>query len=166
MKLAVRKLEEQAALLLEESGTSTLPTDLGAVAAHLNLSIEYPSLGEEVSGVLVITEDGGTIGVNIANPPKRQRFSIAHEIGHLFIDKKYVAMFRDSKSSSGEHEQEIEANRFAAALLMPEARVREAVANMHFDLGDEDALESLSSLFDVSAQAMSFRLQNLQIFIS
>jgi len=54
-------------------------------------------------------------------------FTIAHEIGHfilhhgesdLFIDTTYVA-FRDSESTKGENRAEIQANQFAAALLMP-----------------------------------------------
>jgi len=62
---------------------------------------------------------------NDPHPLVRQRFSIAHEIGHfilhqkqgqLFIDKTYKVFLRDQLSSSGENIQEIQANQFAAAL--------------------------------------------------
>jgi Zn-dependent peptidase ImmA (M78 family) len=142
------------------------------VARGLGLQVESTTLGEDISGVLVIEGGRGTIGYNAAHPSVRQRFSIAHEIGHfvlheghgpLFIDKKYTVYRRDPRSSSGENLQEIEANQFAAALLMPRALLRREAAEVHFDLADEATLDALAKKFDVSLQAMSIRLMNLNL---
>jgi Zn-dependent peptidase ImmA (M78 family) len=166
------RIEVQAHQLLKESDSLRLPVPLERVAAHLGLQVEEAILGEDVSGVLVVAQGKGTIGVNSAHAHARQRFSIAHEIGHfilhqtkasLFIDKTYTVYRRDERSSTGEDLQEIQANKFAAALLMPEALVRQEVAKTGFDLGDETELASLADTFEVSTQAMSFRLANLNL---
>jgi Zn-dependent peptidase ImmA (M78 family) len=127
-----------------------------------------------VSGVLVVQDGRGVIGVNASDAPVRQRFTIAHECGHyelhkermpVFIDKQFLrpmlAVFRDGKSSSGEDRLEREANAFAASLLMPEHLVLEEVSRLRLDVEDDAAVDELARRFEVSRQAMSFRLANL-----
>jgi Zn-dependent peptidase ImmA (M78 family) len=67
-------------------------------------------------------------------------------------------------------QEEIEANQFAAELLMPEKQMRACAASLHFDLSDpaDDkkalrALRDLAKRFQVSVQALSFRMANLTI---
>ena len=130
--------------------------------------------GDDVSGVLVVQDGRGVIGVNSAQAPVRQRFTIAHEIGHfemhrhrmpVFIDKQFLgpmfAVFRDGKSATGEDQREREANAFAAALLMPEPLVMRAVTHMRADVQDDSVIEELARHFEVSRQAMTFRVANL-----
>jgi len=56
--------------------------------------------------------------------------------------------------------QEIEANQFAAELLMPRAMI-DALVTGPVDVHDDDLLEDLASRFDVSVQALTYRLTNL-----
>jgi Zn-dependent peptidase ImmA (M78 family) len=57
----------------------------------------------------------------------RQRFTIGHELGHLtlhhghdlILERLVRLNFRDATSSTANDEEEIEANHFAAELLMP-----------------------------------------------
>jgi Zn-dependent peptidase ImmA (M78 family) len=77
----------------------------------------------------------------------------------LFVDK-YVA-FRDDDSSAGNDKEEVEANAFGAALLMPARLVREEIKKDKLDLDDEDDLSALAKRFHVSMSAMSYRLVNL-----
>jgi Zn-dependent peptidase ImmA (M78 family) len=77
----------------------------------------------------------------------------------LFIDR-YVA-FRNDESSAGNDWQEIEANAFGAALLMPAELVREEIKQRKLVLDDEDDLSTLAKQFHVSPAAMSYRLINL-----
>ena len=164
-------IEKRAKDLLAELECQRVPIPVDRIAAKLGIRLETTDLGDDVSGVLVITDGGSTIGCNVTHPPVRQRFTIAHEIGHfilhrkserLFIDKKFAGVYkRDRNSSSGEQKREIEANRFAAALLMPADLVRHHFEASQFDLGDESALEELAQRFEVSTQAMSIRLSNL-----
>jgi Zn-dependent peptidase ImmA (M78 family) len=166
----VQEIERSAQLILQRGGVRNPPVPIESVARHVGLDVEPANLGEGVSGVLVVNEKHGIIGYNKDDPIVRQRFTIAHEIGHfvlhsrdedLFIDKKMLAVFRDSRSAHGADPREIEANAFAAALLMPAAMVKKALSASSFDLGGEDDLSELATMFHVSKQAMSYRLTNL-----
>ena len=124
------RIEKQAMELLRKADAVTVPVPLERVTQYLQLETEAAALGDDVSGLLVITGARGLIGYNSEQSRVRQRFTVAHEVGHyvlhsdkegLFIDKQYTAVFkRDQNSSTGEDLREIQANQFAAALLMPE----------------------------------------------
>ena len=167
---AERKAEE----VLVQLAVRGAPVPVEHLALQLGLSVERAQLGDDVSGILVVRDGRGLIGVNTAQAPTRQRFSIAHEIGHfllhrnvmsVFIDKQftrpYLAAFRDATSATGEDKREREANAFAAALLMPERFVRNVVTDLGADADDDGAIALLAKRFEVSQQAMTFRLVNL-----
>jgi Zn-dependent peptidase ImmA (M78 family) len=108
------------------------------------------------------------IGVNEDHHPNRQRFTIAHELGHfilhrddssIFVDKT-LTFYRDGQSSQGVYIQEIEANAFAAELLMPEAVIHQYVMN-GIDLHEEKRIESIAKELRVSQQALTIRLISL-----
>jgi Zn-dependent peptidase ImmA (M78 family) len=97
---------------------------------------------------------------------RRQRFTIAHELGHFFlhsrdehVTKAPMVMLRSGASSTGLISEEIQANQFAAELLMP----REAVGLLveEYDIIDDDVIDSLACNFEVSPQAMAIRLGKL-----
>jgi Zn-dependent peptidase ImmA (M78 family)/DNA-binding XRE family transcriptional regulator len=115
----------------------------------------------EVSGLLMELEGGPVIGFNAAEPESRQRFSIAHELGHYVLrHRKPVHVdLAVSPSSHGEPpgydwRNEREANAFATELLMPEDLVRAAAV-------ERPDRHRLARLFKVSDEAMGFRLVNL-----
>jgi Zn-dependent peptidase ImmA (M78 family) len=95
--------------------------------------------------------------------PNRQRFTIAHELGHLLLHKDEVHIdraFRNSISSQAIDANEIEANRFAAELLMPFHLLKnEDISNI--DVEDESSLRDLARKFKVSLQAMTLRVTNI-----
>ena len=168
--LTRKQVEQKAQRLLRESGQESAPVDVEQVAKHLNIRVEYANLDEDCSGVLVNKDDGpSVIGVNWDQHPNRQRFTIAHELGHAtlgheggtFIDKGTYARFRDADSHSGKVSDERQANQFAAALLMPARLVQDACGDRLFDPADPDGLEELAREFAVSTQAMMFRLEYL-----
>jgi len=78
----------------------------------------------------------------------------------LFIDP-FVIFRRDDNSATGNDKEEVEANRFGAALLMPATLVRKEIRKHSLDLDDEDALGFLAKQFRVSAVAMTYRLSAL-----
>ena len=163
-------LERKAEQLLVDAGLDTAPVPVEQVTAYLGIKVELAELGEECSGVLVRNEGRAVIGVNQDHHPNRRRFSIAHEIAHFvlhkgdtYIDKGYLVNFRDRESGSGTKWEEMAANAFAAALLMPAKQVREAFKQQPFDLTEDEGLEKLARKFKVSPQAMTYRLINLQL---
>jgi Zn-dependent peptidase ImmA (M78 family) len=170
-KQKLNLIEQQAEKALRDSGAWHVPVPIDRVAHYLNLKTEESVLGDDISGLLVVEKKRGAIGYNSGHAPVRQRFTIAHEIGHyvvhvknspesrLFVDR-YVA-FRDDESSAGSDQEEVEANAFGAALLMPARLVREEIKKHNLDLDDEEDLTALAKRFSVSTSAMSYRLVNL-----
>ena len=80
----------------------------------------------------------------------------------VHVDRKFEVKFRDDLSSQGVDTEEREANHFAAALLMPQHFIeRDLAVAGGMDLVDDDFLRGLARQYDVSAQAMLFRLANL-----
>jgi Zn-dependent peptidase ImmA (M78 family) len=170
----VDDVEVQAEALLG-GHKSAIPVNLIAVAKRLGLVIEPAVLGDDVSGILVVDGDRGVIGYNRDQSDARQRFTIAHEIGHyvlhrqsqaLFIDKNYqAAFFRSHASASKSDPREREANSFAAALLMPRIPIeREFKKCTLLELGNDDGpIAIMARMFGVSTQAMTYRLTNLNL---
>lgn len=107
------------------------------------------------SGYLV--KDEKNIYVNKLEHPVRQRFTIAHEIGHYYLNHKNTGvLMRDEKSSLGTRKEEIEANAFAAELLMPEQ-----LFSKYYYLGLSE--EELAFKFGVSMEAVRNRIDNLRL---
>ena len=164
--LSHTEIENRARRCLLSAGVVDLPIPVDRVATHLGIEIENADLGADCSGVLIRRGDRAVIGVNSGDFRTRQRFTVAHEIGHFvlheqqtYVDAEYAVNFRDLESGSGTKTEEIEANRFAAALLMPELLVKKEFNARRFDLaGDDDELRLLAKKFGVSAQAMAIRL--------
>lgn len=161
--------EKQAETVLRQFAQKQPPVNVHQIARRLGVRIERADLGEDCSGVLVRRGDAAVLGVNYSHHPNRQRFTVAHELGHFlmhdgdrYIDKGMTTVqFRNAESSTGTQAEERDANQFAAALLMPEAWVRREFHQHPFDLGDDQALDAMCRMFGVSSQAMSFRLVNL-----
>jgi Zn-dependent peptidase ImmA (M78 family) len=113
------------------------------------------------------------IGANKSHHPHRQRFTIAHELGHFLLHKgetvhvdegrgALAINLRDSESSKGEDNEEKEANLFAAELLMPAKFLKKDLEGKSFDLlADTTLLDGLAKKYQVSTQALTFRLANL-----
>lgn len=167
-EIRLQEIEEESARLLAARPLGELPVNVRAIAKSLGIALEFANFDDEVSGVLVRTADATMIGVNWSHHPNRQRFTIAHEIGHYllhpggtFVDKSTTARFRDRQAGSGSEVEEREANRFAATLLMPAEAIEKASAAFPFAIDDEDQLRDFSDRFGVSSQAMLIRLKEL-----
>lgn len=168
----MHNVEQRAKDLLERHGATAPPVDVTALAKAEGASIEVQDLGLSVSGLVVRGADGRVvIGVNSSHHPNRQRFTVAHEIGHfllhgdsatVFVDDKMVH-FRDDTQTPRADPREMEANAFAAALLMPDDWLRRDLRDRKIDLSDDSAVRSLAARYEVSQQALTFRLINLNL---
>jgi Zn-dependent peptidase ImmA (M78 family) len=111
------------------------------------------------------------IGVNSHHPKTRQRFTIAHEVGHfclhgheeLRVDKGlFVIRNRDATSSTGTDIEEIEANLFAAELLMPAKWLeRDLLEGLGSNKRDDNLISELAKKYLVSDQALTIRTSSL-----
>lgn len=156
---------EAARRILQETDYS-IPVDVEDVARTRNVTVVRQELDESVSGVLVVKDGRGIIGVNDKHHPNRQRFTIAHELGHyllhngsgeIFVDRSPV-FFRDETSSGGVKWQEMDANAFAAELLMPSEDLKQQLNERPIDAFDDMSIRRLATRFGVSAQALTIRL--------
>lgn len=163
--------KSRAAEIIERLGIKSAPVSVERIAESLGAKIVKRSdFGDDLCG-MIIREDGITvIGVNDTHANTRQRFTIAHEIGHLvlhseILDKVHVdktfnyALKRDGRSKIGQDRMEIEANKFAAELLMPSALLKKELQSGYIDF--ENGLEELAKKYAVSVQAMSIKLADI-----
>lgn len=163
--------ETEAIRLLAETGqATTAPVDIEAVARHLGAQVVEEKLDRSVSGMLYRDGEHVIIGVNSAHVDRRRRFTVAHEVGHLVLHKgrplvlDHVRVnFRDTNSSTASDLEEIQANAFAAEVLMPRDQVIAAAKKLLDDrtITEAATIEYLAQGFDVSDQAMEYRLINL-----
>jgi Zn-dependent peptidase ImmA (M78 family) len=161
----VARADDAAERLLRKFGMDTAPIQPNAIAEGLGVLVVTQELELDVSGMLVRESDGLVIGVNKHHALVRRRFTVAHELGHLELHRGRVLIldtpvrvdFRDGATSRDESE----ANRFAAALLMPQGMVIRAAAGASRD--PDELIRSLARKFQVSPAAMGYRLINLGI---
>jgi Zn-dependent peptidase ImmA (M78 family) len=170
------KAEQEAHKTLEECGISRPPVPVEEIAHRLGATVSFEQFASDVSGVLYRQASTAVIGVNSEHAKSRQRFTIAHEIGHLrlhrgrpmFVDHSVRLDRRDSSASLGIDPEEIEANSFAATLLMPEKMIIAAIAQSSTARGrarSEGLVGQLAKRFEVSPQAMEYRLANLGLIV-
>ncbi|ROR90939.1 ImmA/IrrE family metallo-endopeptidase [Nocardioides aurantiacus] len=164
------RVDSAARELLETHGVSGPPVDVYELARQLEVAVVETTMGKDVSGMLIRDHGALTVGLNKRQVDKRKRFTLAHELGHLvlhrgrplIVDSSIRYNLRDSTSATATNREEIEANRFAAALLMPEDAVRKAVQATQATT-PEELQRKLGRIFEVSTEAMGYRLMNLGI---
>jgi Zn-dependent peptidase ImmA (M78 family) len=163
---AVRELLAQA-----DVGEPAVPVEQIAQLAGAVVSYQ-PFDSDDISGLLYRSADSApVIGVNSSNSKVRQRFTIAHELGHLqlhkgrslILERQMHVNFRDTTSARTSNQEEAEANRFAAELLMPQDLLEIALSALLAGrpLPDAAFVAKLANRFQVSRQAMAFRLASL-----
>jgi Zn-dependent peptidase ImmA (M78 family) len=166
------KAERRAMELLADLGISEPPVPVEDIARRLDVELRYEAFDGDVSGMLYRQGPGddAIIGVNSRQAPTRQRFTVAHEIGHLmlhrgqpvFVDSFVRVNWRAGKPGR----DEVEANAFAAELLMPRNLIEREIDRALTRDGSllRDALVAeLARKFHVSTEAMSYRLSNLGV---
>ena len=139
-------------------------------------------LEDEILGE--IKKENGKYKINIQAMDHyyRKRFTMGHELGHFVLHKELIGdgvddgkvgekMYRTVYKNNGKISpiQEVDANRFSAELLIPEALAKFVVSGFpeimikdeddgSFDY-DNDFLEFLSNKFEVSKAVIGFRLR-------
>lgn len=152
--------------LLELSGTSVAPVPVEKLARRLGVQVRYAPFDGDISGMAHIRDGVRILGVNNLHHPHRQRFTLAHELGHLLLHPAAIArqvhldkgsLYRDSLASQGTDALERSANAFASELLIPK-RLLDQHVDPKLDLEDDEAVERLARKFRVSVAAMHYRL--------
>lgn len=151
-----------------------IPVDAKAVAQGIGgtVSETETDLPEEIDAKIDKEGESFKITINANRPNTRNNFSIAHELGHLFLHMGYLVNPERWKSVNkytdsvyyrfGHGEEELEANEFAAAFLMPENKYKKAVKE--FTKNGFCQILELAKYFDVSQEAALNRGRWLGIF--
>ncbi len=163
------KIQKLVSELLDEFEIAEPPVPVRKLARGRGARIFLEGQEGDLSGFLFRREKEIIIGVNTNQAPIRQRFTIAHELGHLLlhdlddlhVDHGFVVRLRSDVSSLGLDEAEMEANRFAAELLMPTRLLKEDLEGTELDLTNDQTFRSLAKRYGVSAQALAIRLTGL-----
>ncbi len=170
VSMSIQSARKQAESLIVSLGITRAPINVEGVAKHLGLRIISMDLEKGVSGLLITKPSMSCIAIREDDPPVRQRFSIAHEIAHfclrhqfepgehVHVDRGHLISQRDRQSSMGTNLKEVEANQFAACLLMPSALVRASIKELNTDELYDAHITALAAKFKVSEQAMTIRL--------
>lgn len=147
--------------VLDQQWDRAFPVDLELIAKLNGISVvpvkHIGAWDEDISGMITYEEGKPTIYIRKRDTIPRQRFTLAHELGHFFLHEG--KRFRDnyaSTSSSNYDVDEVAANAFAAELLMPSLAVEYFITKENLKEVDE-----LANVFKVSLKAMTYRLVNL-----
>lgn len=168
--LSRSEIENKAGEVLRRHDLTALPVDPLVLANREGIQVNNAKfLDKTVVGMIV--KRGGDVAmlVDQNDPPYQKRFTIAHQLGHHFlhlvqdgefVDKEADLFRREMAGEHGEHgsprEKEIQANAFAASLLMPADEIRK------FWKGSR-SIEELARIFNVSIEAMGYRVASLDL---
>lgn len=171
-----RELESVASQILLQNDMYKLPVDLLQIARNNDIKVyevDFNKMGKKsISGAIrYIANEGFSILLNENESELRKRFTLAHELGHYFLDSKiliseqihvdtlyraafdssYVENDMENNTKSAKLTNETEVDYFAGALLMNEMLVKNLFKTTA-------SINELANIFKVSISAMTVRL--------
>ena len=163
-----QKIEDLTSEILMNNDMYKIPVDVIKIANSNDIKVYEGDLDRKVSGAIRYKKDENKfeILVNKNDMKSRQRFTVAHELGHFFlhqnffkdeeihIDIMYRSINNDKTNLEELREKEKEVDYFAGALLMN----RTLLEKMH---EENNSIKELAEIFDVSISAMTVRLDIL-----
>jgi Zn-dependent peptidase ImmA (M78 family) len=165
----VSRADVAARSLTDQLDPTDLPVDPEEIAHGLGVQVLRQPMDARLSGMLLRRDDQITVGLNSDRPIESQRFTLAHLLGHQQIHARRklildgIARHAHSRlASMPTDREEMEANRYAGALLMPETTVRRLAAEADFATA-RDLTERLAAAFEVGFTVMAYRLITLGI---
>lgn len=165
MSKIINELEELTSNILLSNDMYKVPVDVIKIANAHDIKVYEGELDKKISGAIRYNKEKDTfeILVNKNDIGVRQRFTIAHELGHYFLHIEHLKkeelhidtiLYRANKENDNEaKEREKEVDYFAGALLMNKTLLEK--------LRSENTITELAEIFDVSVSAMTVRLEIL-----
>ncbi len=154
---------DQAMSLLKMAKITEPPVDVYKIAKLLGFSIIESDFPKNYSGEIFIEGKVKSIGINKNHTQNRQRFSVAHELGHYLnahqdfdVDGEMLEE-TEFDFNNPLHRQEKEANMFASELLVPKEFLIKDLNEVGLDI------DKLVKKYQVSEQVMWIRLTTLRL---
>lgn len=162
-----KNIEELTSSILLNNDMYKIPVDVIKIANANDIKVYEGDLERKVSGAIRYNkeEDKFDILINKNDARVRQRFTVAHELGHYFLHQDFLKkedvhidiMYRTVGKNEAEIEEEKarerEVDYFAGALLMNKMLLEK--------IRNENTIDELAQIFDVSVSAMTVRLDIL-----
>jgi Zn-dependent peptidase ImmA (M78 family) len=144
-------------------------TPLELITAEEGLELFYDSYGDSFDGMTIYDNSQFFIHINTFRGNRqntaRSRFTIAHELGHYFIDNHRIGLkeglLTPHQSKNNENSNfriEREADYFASCLLMPEVKFIKFILRKKFDFS---LIKTLSEIFKTSITATAIRFADI-----
>lgn len=165
MSKTINYLEELTSNILLRNDMYKVPVDVIRIANANDIKVFKGDLDKKISGAIRYNEKENRfeILVNKNDIKSRQRFTIAHELGHYFLHENFLKneelhvdtiLYRaDDEKDDEAIRREKEVDYFAGALLMNKTLLEK--------LRSENTITELAEIFDVSVSAMTVRLDIL-----
>lgn len=174
--IAASAAREAERLLTEHHPDLTLPIPVDTIVDRLGMRQGRKRQDTTTAVAFTIRDAIGniTLGVNTVHGRARQRFALAHALGHAQMHEHDLVICHAIRANTGlpagstaTPAQERAANRFAADLLMPESAIARELSvwlgGQPAGLDRERLVNDLHKLFVVPYEAMAFRLVDLSI---
>nr|DAJ23379.1 MAG TPA: IrrE protein [Caudoviricetes sp.] len=162
-----QEIEDMTSEILLNNDMYRVPVNVIKIANANGIKVYAGEIEEKISGAIsyIKQEDVFKILVNKNDAKVRQRFTIAHELGHYFLDRDFLkgeeihvdtTLYRgDIEIDEEAKKREQKVNYFAGALLMNKTLLEK--------LRNENTIKELADIFEVSVSAMTVRLDILGI---
>ncbi|WP_061176632.1 ImmA/IrrE family metallo-endopeptidase [Caballeronia pedi] len=143
--------------MLSEYWDGFLPVDPAVIARAADVTVEHdPGLGEAF-GRFEFVDGRPHIYTNPNEPDVRQRFTIAHELGHYALEHGNWFIDTENEFSKVQLDTvERQANLFALELLIPSCAVEILLGKRNIS-----SFRTLTEMFKVSDLALEFKLKKL-----
>ena len=156
---------QKAKEVLDENWDQKLPVDIKSICRASGVNTYMRLLPDNLSGMIVkhSDQDDADAFIDEGEPEVRQRFTLAHELGH-FIERTQVAQdgefgFKEIRSNApgkaAYFPHEFFADEFAGSVLMPEKKVKEFQDK-------KMGIDEMAEQFQVSVAAVKQRIKSLK----
>ncbi len=158
--------------VLEKNINSNIPINMDKIAQYYNCNVTYLDLEGAISG---FSENGfgrdfNKIIINKNHDEGRQRFSIAHSLGHFLLKHQfklkieaknpfYQTLYRERDITDDDEYEERQANGFASELLMPEIEIIKDIKGLKTI--KVEFIDQLSMKYIVPPSIVGFRISCL-----
>lgn len=165
-------INSKAKEVLKSFNSLKVPVPVQEIIEKLGIKVSFAA-SDKYSGVLIRKSDDTILmGLNSLESFNRQRFTMAHELGHyflghnkpVFVDDKVTVNHRENDLAKKHYDpKEADANAFAASLLMPEEFIEKDFEQITKGINVflDEHLMRLAEKYEVSKEAMKIRLLRL-----
>ena len=152
-------MNQEAIELRERFGFNSLnPIDLKNIILEElpNITLIFQPISDKTSGICINKDNVQIICINSEMNLGRQRFTLAHELYHLLVEKNFKLFLCNDNNQS---DSEMEANIFASFLLMPDEALASYIEKNNITKFDINAVIRLEQYFQIGHYTMLIRLK-------